>query len=129
MKSEEQKIPKKITGVKRILRAFGFSRDGFGFMLKEDAFRQELLLLVVCFASLFFLDKLSLEMKALMLASIVSILVVETLNTAVERLADVVTEEFHPGIKEVKDMCSLAVLLSFIAAASVWGAGLFLNFK
>jgi diacylglycerol kinase (ATP) len=63
-----------------------------------------------------------------MFASLASVLVVETLNTAVERLADVVTREYNPGIKQVKDMGSLSVLLSFIIVAVVWSAGIYMNF-
>ena len=59
-----------------------------------------------------------------MLASLILILVVETLNTGMENLVDMVTTEYDERAKRVKDMGSLAVLLSFVVAALVWGAGL-----
>ena len=124
-KKGELNIPEKITGIRRILRAFIFSRDGFIHMLKEDAFRQELLLTVVAGTALIFLD-ISIIMKLFMFVSLILILIVEILNTGMEALADMITLDFDLRVKAVKDMGSLAVLVSFIFAGIVWGVGIYL---
>jgi len=118
-------IPPKAVGVHRILRAFLFSRDGFFYMLKEAAFRQELLLVIVAGILLFFID-LPLHAKLLMLASLVLVLIVEALNTGMEVIIDMISPEFDLRAKAVKDVGSLAVLMSFIIAALVWGASFLL---
>ena len=51
---------------------------------------------------------------------IVFILIVELLNTAVEKLCDRVTRDNDPAIKHVKDMGSAAIGLSLLAAGAVW---------
>ena len=51
---------------------------------------------------------------------IVFILIVELLNTAIEKLSDRVTSKTDPAIKRVKDMGSAAVGLSLLAAGAVW---------
>lgn len=124
MDNNKFQIPVKFTGIKRILRAFIFSRDGFKYMLREDAFRQEILLTIIASISLFFLN-ISLTMKTFMLASLLFVLVVETLNTGIERIVDMATKEFHSLAKEAKDMGSLAVLISFIIAGIIWSLGIY----
>ena len=119
----DKKIPSGKTGLPRIIRAFSFSWAGFKYMCGEDAFRQELLLAVVGGAALFFIQT-PLPMKLAMFASLILILVVETLNTGMENLVDMVTTEYDERAKRVKDMGSLAVLLSFVVAGLIWGAGL-----
>jgi diacylglycerol kinase (ATP) len=48
------------------------------------------------------------------------ILIVELLNTAIEKLADVVSKGPHPAIKDIKDMGSAAVAISLVIAGLVW---------
>ena len=66
----------------------------------EAAFRQELVLLAI--------------------GVLVFLLIVELLNTAIEKLSDRVTRKHDPVIKRVKDMSSAAVGLSLLAAGAVW---------
>jgi len=120
-KEQNPQIPAKAVGVHRILRAFLFSRDGFLYMLKEAAFRQEVLLTIVAGTSLFFIN-LPLHLKLVMFASLILVLIVEALNTGMEVIIDMISPEFDLRAKAVKDAGSLAVLMSFIIAALVWGA-------
>ena len=120
----KKKIPGKLTGINRILRAFAFSRDGFFYMLKESAFRQEMLLTIVGGSALFFID-LPLQYKLLMFASLILILVIECLNTGLEVVIDMISPEYDIRAKAVKDIGSLAVLMSFLIAFIVWFAGLY----
>ena len=58
--------------------------------------------------------------RALMVGSIILILIVEILNSALEAVVDKASPEKHELAKRAKDMGSAAVLLSLINAAVVW---------
>jgi len=121
---KDEKVPEKATGLYRILRAFLFSRDGFLYMLKEPAFRQEFLLTLIAGTSLFFIQ-LPLNSKLIMLASLILILIVESLNTGMEIIIDMISPQFDIRAKAGKDIGSLAVLMSFVIAILVWFAYLY----
>src|SRR4029079_18205778 len=85
----------------------------------EEAFRQEVALLVGGVPLAFFLTGDAGERFAL-IGVIVCLMIVEPLNTAIEKLSDRVTLKNDPAIKRVKDMGSAAVGLSLLAAGAVW---------
>ena len=85
----------------------------------EAAFRQELALLAVGIPLALMLTADMGERFAL-IGVIIFILIVELLNTAIEKLSDRVTRDSDPTIKHVKDMGSAAVGLSLLAAGTVW---------
>jgi diacylglycerol kinase (ATP) len=85
----------------------------------EAAFRQELVLLAAGVPLAFFLTGETSKRFAL-IGVIVFVLIVELLNTAIEKLSDRVTRDNDPTIKRVKDMGSAAVGLSLLAAGAVW---------
>jgi diacylglycerol kinase len=93
-------------------------------LLKERAFQLELLFVIPLLFLLFFLD-LSLVQKSIMAGSLIFILIVEALNTAVEYTVDLVTQEWHEFAKKAKDTASAAVFFSLIQAAVIWGINLF----
>ena len=86
----------------------------------EDAFRQEVLVAVVAI-SVALLLPVSIFGKALMIASILLVLIVELLNSALEAAVDHTSMEPHPLAKRAKDIGSAAVLLSIVNAVVVWG--------
>jgi len=101
-------------GIKRLLKAFLYSYDGFTAAFKsEAAFRQEIFFCLCAGAALFFLP-LSLIHSALLLFSLFFILFAELVNTAVEVLVDRIGAEYNDLSKKAKDIGSLLVLLSFI---------------
>lgn len=111
---------KGVRGLRRVTRALGHSWSGLGAAFRnEAAFRQELLLLAAGVPL-----ALSLEIgradKALLIGSLLLILVVELLNSAVEAVVDRVSAELHPLSKQAKDIGSAAVLMALINAAAVW---------
>jgi diacylglycerol kinase (ATP) len=109
------------TGVKRIFNALMYSLDGMKAALQyEDAFRQEMLLSVVLIPLALYLDRNAVE-RVLMIASVLFVLVVELLNSAVEAAVDRISLEHHHLIKRAKDMGSAAVLVSLINVLVVWG--------
>jgi diacylglycerol kinase (ATP) len=85
----------------------------------EAAFRQELVLLAVAFPLAFFLTA-DIGKRFALIGAIVIVLVVELLNTAIEKLSDRVTRDNDLAIGRVKDMGSTAVGISLLLAGAVW---------
>jgi len=111
---------KRKTGLKRIWYALLYSLDGFGAAFRhENAFRQEVLLALV-------LVPIALAVpapgtgKAVMVASVLLVLMIELLNSAIESVTDLISLEDHVLAKRAKDMGSAAVMLSLINVPVVW---------
>jgi diacylglycerol kinase (ATP) len=85
----------------------------------EAAFRQELWVLIVAVPLAFVVTGEAWKRLALILA-IILIMIVEILNTAVEKLGDRVSLEHDPRMGLVKDLGSAAVGLSLLFAAAIW---------
>jgi diacylglycerol kinase (ATP) len=113
------------TGLKRVWNAFFYSLEGFRAAWKhEDAFRQESLLAMLLIPLAFFLAELPLE-RALMIASVLLVLIVELVNSAIEATVDRISLENHALAKRAKDIGSAAVLISLINVVVIWGLVLF----
>src|SRR5574343_1520829 len=107
-------------GLTRLINALGYSRDGLGAAWKnEAAFREEVLLAVITIPLAIYLGKTGVD-RALMVGSILLILIVEILNSALEAVVDKASPEKSELAKRAKDMGSAAVLLSLVNAAAVW---------
>ncbi len=61
-------------------------------------------------------------------ASVLLVLTVEFMNTAVERLCNHVTPERHEAIRVTKDLASTAVFFALMLAGLVWGVALLTRF-
>ena len=85
----------------------------------EEAFRLELIALVLAIPVAFLLAEQAWKRLAL-IAVVAFVLVVELLNTAIEKLADRVNLAIDPQIGRVKDMGSAAVGLALLIAAAAW---------
>ena len=108
------------TGLRRIWNALFYSFDGLKAAYRhEDAFRQEVWLALVLIPLALFLPVSGIG-KALMMASVLMVLIVELLNSAVEATVDRVSLENHRLAKRAKDIGSAAVLFSLINVAVVW---------
>jgi diacylglycerol kinase (ATP) len=108
------------TGLRRVLNAFGYSMAGLRAAYTcEDAFRQEVWLAVLLIPTALLLP-VSGVAKALMVGSILLVLVVELLNSAVEAAVDRVSLENHRLAKRAKDIGSAAVLMALGNVFSVW---------
>ena len=109
------------TGLKRLWNALHYSLAGFQAAYQnEDAFRQEVMLALVLIPLALFLPAGAVG-KALMVASVLLVMIVELLNSAVEATVDRISLENHMLAKRAKDIGSAAVLLSLINLAVVWG--------
>jgi len=107
-------------GLKRIFNAFFFSLKGFkATWTHEEAFRQEVQLFIVTTPIALWLGETNIE-KVLLIGSMVLVLLVELLNSAVEAIVDRVGLEHHELSGRAKDIGSAAVLLSLVWAGFTW---------
>lgn len=86
----------------------------------EEAFRLEVIAFVILFPFVFVLGKTGPE-RALLVASLLLVLIVELVNSALEATLDRISLEEHALVKRAKDVASAAVGLSLLNAAAVWG--------
>lgn len=113
------------TGLARIVNAAGYSWAGLVAAFRhEDAFRQEVFLAAFLVPLALYLGESGVE-RALMIAAVLGVLIVELLNSAVEAAVDRISLERHDLIKRAKDMGSAAVMLALINLAAVWALALF----
>ena len=111
---------KGMTGFRRIWNAAQYSVAGLKAAFRhEDAFRQEVVLAVLLIPAAL-LAPASGGGKALMVGSVVLVLVVELLNSAVEAVVDRISLEEHELAKRAKDIGSAAVMLTLINVPVVW---------
>lgn len=109
------------TGLQRIWNAFGYSLDGLRAAYKhEAAFRQETLLVVLLIPLALWLPG-SHTGKALMIGSVLLVIIVELLNTAIEAIVDRISPDLNELAKRAKDVGSAAVLVSLVNVLVVWG--------
>lgn len=85
----------------------------------EQAFRHEVLVLPILALLLFATGK-TVDQWLLVLAAWLLVMVVELLNSAVEKTCDTITLERHPGIKAAKDMASAAIFITMLINAALW---------
>lgn len=109
------------TDVGHVLRAWGYSRAGLRAAWRhETAFRQEVVLCVLFVPLALWLGRSGVE-RALLLGSLLLVLVVEMLNSALEAVVDRISVEQHALSGRAKDMSSAAVLLALVITAVTWG--------
>ena len=107
------------TGLRRLLNATRYSFDGLSAAMSEAAFRQEIALSVVLIPLGLYLGSTGVA-RALLVGSVLLVLVVELLNSAVEAVVDRVSPEDHSLSKRAKDLGSAAVLVSLANVVTVW---------
>jgi diacylglycerol kinase (ATP) len=116
------------TGVQRVLNACVYSVHGLESAFRhEEAFRQEVWLAIVLIPIALALN-IGGTGKALMIGSVLLVLIVELLNSAIEAAVDRISLDQHRLAKRAKDIGSAAVFLSLVNVAVVWGLVLAENF-
>ena len=111
---------KSTSGLQRIWRASFYSAEGLRAALRhEHAFRQELLLCALLLPFALFLPLIAME-RAVLIAALLLVLIVELLNSAIEAIVDRVSLENHDLSKRAKDLGSAAVFLSLTVVAVTW---------
>lgn len=119
---EHQESPfKGKTGLTRLFNALRYSLDGLSAAFRhEDAFRQECILAAILIPLALFMP-VSGAGKALLIGSVLFLMIVELINSAIEATVDRVSLERHLLAKRAKDIGSAAVLLALVNLACVWG--------
>ncbi|MTD41330.1 diacylglycerol kinase [Erwinia sp. CPCC 100877] len=110
------------TGFTRIIKAAGYSWKGFGAAWRnEAAFRQEGVAAVIAIIVACWLDVDAIT-RVLLIGSVMLVMIVEILNSAIEAVVDRIGSEYHELSGRAKDMGSAAVLLAIIVALFTWGS-------
>ncbi|MEX0447335.1 diacylglycerol kinase [Xenorhabdus sp. SGI246] len=108
------------TGLSRIIKAVGYSAKGIkAAWQNEAAFRQEVILAVLAIIVVFSFDFDMLE-RLFLISSVILVVIVEVLNSAIEAVVDRIGSEYHELSGRAKDMGSAAVFLAVILALSIW---------
>lgn len=108
-------------GIERIIDATGYSWKGLRAALKhESAFRQELAIGLVLLPIAFWLGRGAVE-QILLIGSLMLVLIVEILNSAIEAVVDRTGDEYHKLSGRAKDMGSAAVMLALLNVFVIWG--------
>jgi diacylglycerol kinase (ATP) len=106
--------------VLRLWRATLNTRNGLAFAIRsEQAVREELVALALALPLAWLVGATTMR-RVELIAVVVLVLVVELLNTAIEKLADRLTTEHDPQIGRVKDMGSAAVGVALVMAGAFW---------
>ena len=110
------------TGISRILDATGYSLQGLkAAWIHEAAFRQELVLTLVLSICAFLLPVTTLE-RIMMISSLLLVVIVELINSAIEAVVDRVSDDWHELSGRAKDIGSAAVFVALFLALFVWAS-------
>lgn len=103
---------------KKLLYATIYSLHGLSAALQERAFLQE----VAIFVILFFIGAVFCKVSTtlLLLSAWLFVIVIELINSAIEKCLDLITTEINPNVKTAKDMGSAAVFLGIVANFCLW---------
>ena len=108
-------------GFQRLIDATGYSWKGFRAAIKhEAAFRQELFIGLALTPLGIWLGRGAVE-YSLLFGSLLLVLIVEILNSAIEAVVDRAGDEYHKLAGRAKDMGSAAVMLAIINVFVIWG--------
>ncbi len=116
------------TGLTRIIHAYGYSMKGLrAAFINESAFRQESMLALLLTPLAIFLGQNAIE-YILLIGSVLLVLVVELLNSAIEAVVDRISDEHHELSGRAKDIGSAAVFISLCIVVLVWGLIIFQHY-
>ena len=106
--------------IRRLINATRYSYQGLRYAwANEAAFRYEVYLLIVALPAAWFLGKGAVE-RALLIGSVLMVVVVEIINSAIETTVDRIGKEHHELSGRAKDLGSAAVFSSIVVAMIVW---------
>lgn len=109
-------------GIARLFKAIRYSMNGLGSAFRhEAAFRQEVMISAILLPVALWISQ-SLVDAAILIGSLIFVLLVELVNSAIEAVADAVTLDEHHFIARAKDLGSAAVLLAIALAVLAWSA-------
>jgi diacylglycerol kinase (ATP) len=107
-------------GVRRLINAFFYSLSGLALAYRhESAFRQEAALAAIMLPIAFVVPVAPVE-RAMLIASVLLVLIVELLNSSIEAAIDRIGFDTHRLSKRAKDIGSAAVLVALLACGATW---------
>ncbi|WP_020559951.1 diacylglycerol kinase [Thiofilum flexile] len=113
-------MPKAKHGMDRLTNALRYSRQGLQAAWREEAaFREEAIVVMLSIPLAWWLGDTPLE-RVLLIASVLLVLIVELLNSAIEAVVDRIGTEQHELAGRAKDMGSAAVLLTIFLSILIW---------
>ncbi len=119
--SPKSALPPKKTGLARLIAATGYSMAGFKAAFQnEEAFRLEFFGFLVLAPLALWLGESRVD-KVLLIGSLLLVLLVETINSAIEAVVDRGGSEYNELAGRAKDMGSAAVLICLVLTVFVWG--------
>ncbi len=105
--------------LKEFSRSFRHAFRGLNYALRhEKNFQYELIVGLLVFLAMFYFDVTRAEMVVLVLV-VIGVLIMELLNTIMERVVDILKPRIHPYARLIKDLMAASVLLSSILAVIV----------
>lgn len=113
-------VEPKRRSIRNFFASIRYSIDGFFEALKHEPSFREDLLFAICLVPFAIILPVNAVSTAVMIASLILILIVELLNSAIEWLIDYLRPEQHPQAKRIKDVACAAVFLSYINCMVVW---------
>ncbi|MBS0849819.1 diacylglycerol kinase [Citrobacter sp. JGM124] len=117
------------SGIIRIIKAAGYSWQGLRAAWRnEAAFRQEGIMVLAAIVIACWLD-VDPVTRILLIGSVVLVMIVEIINSAIEAIVDRVGTDYHELSGRAKDMGSAAVLIALILAAVTWGTLLWAHLR
>ena len=114
-------------GLSRLWHAAGYSLQGLKAGWGETSFRQQTMAAVVLLPLALAVGQSWVEIT-LLAGTVLLVMIVELLNTAIESCIDRIGPEWHDLSKRAKDMGSAAALLSMLLCTGVWSAALWSAF-
>ena len=116
-------------GFRRVIDAWGYSVQGLrAAWAFEAAFRQEVALAALMLPASWWLGENWAE-RVLLASTVVLVLIVELLKSAIEAVVDRISMDIHPLAGRAKDIGSAAVLLSLLLCGAVWVSALWPYFN
>jgi diacylglycerol kinase (ATP) len=98
----------------------GYAMDGMIEVLRsENSFKMQLVVITLIGLTLPFVPMETLS-KLILFISTLPILIAEAFNSAIERVVDLVTKEYHPLAKQAKDIGAFGVFLAFLLTVGIW---------
>ncbi len=114
-----------LKGIARLIAAFRNSVAGFGDVWRgEEAFRLEVIIFLLSIPAAFWLGDSAFSI-AILIVSVLLVVIVEVLNSAIEAVVDRIGPERHELSRMAKDLGSLAVLLAMLVPGILWLAALY----
>lgn len=107
-------------GIRRIFKSFKFSFDGlkYAYLHEQSLLLHLIAMIIIISCAIFF--KITPIQWVITLVMGALILVAELINTSIEAVVDMVTEEFHPLAKVAKDTASAACFVADMTAFGMW---------